>query len=96
MNKTNLIFATAVLATLGGLSGCGTGQASVADQDEIRDATPVPVEVAQPSRADLSATYAATATITSSATLRAVSWWSDQSSPTVPPVRSPAMLVLRM
>jgi len=65
MNKTNLIFATAVLATFGALSGCGIGQASVADQDEIRDATPVPVEVTTPFRSDVYATYHATATISS-------------------------------
>jgi len=49
------------------LTGCGTGEASVTDKETILAATPVPVEVAQPSRADIYATYAATATITSDA-----------------------------
>lgn len=47
------------------LAGCGTGQASVTDEASIQAAVPVPVEVAQPFRADIFATYAATATISS-------------------------------
>ncbi len=53
----------AVLALLlsGILSGCGVGEASVA---EVDDATlPIPVEVTHPERADLYATYESTATI---------------------------------
>ena len=65
MNKTNLIFAVAVLAASGVLSGCGTGEASVADENEAANATPVPVEIATPARADVYATYRATATISS-------------------------------
>ena len=49
------------------LTGCGTGEASVTDQESIKAAIPVPVEVAQPFRADIFAKYAATATITSDA-----------------------------
>jgi membrane fusion protein (multidrug efflux system) len=49
------------------LSGCGTGEASVASEAEIRSATPVPVEVAVPERVDIFATYRATSTITSDA-----------------------------
>ena len=49
------------------LSGCGTGQASVASNEEIEAATPVPVAIAQPTRADVYATYEATATIASDA-----------------------------
>jgi membrane fusion protein (multidrug efflux system) len=54
-----------MLALAATLAGCGVGEASVSDAETIQAATPVPVEVAQPFRADLSATYAATATITS-------------------------------
>ncbi|MDX1515438.1 MAG: efflux RND transporter periplasmic adaptor subunit [Woeseiaceae bacterium] len=46
--------------TMAVLAGCGTGQASVSDAPE---ATPVPVDVTYPRRADLSATYEATTTI---------------------------------
>jgi len=49
------------------LTGCGIGEASVTDKETIEAALPVPVEVTQPSRADIYATYAATATITSDA-----------------------------
>ena len=59
---TSIIVLLALAATL---TGCGVGNASVSDADAVQAATPVPVEVAQPFRADLSATYAATATITS-------------------------------
>jgi membrane fusion protein (multidrug efflux system) len=59
---TSIIVMLALAATF---AGCGVGEASVSDADAVQAATPVPVEVAQPSRADLSATYAATATITS-------------------------------
>jgi membrane fusion protein (multidrug efflux system) len=49
------------------LSGCGTGEASVATNEEIQSATPVPVSTAMPTRADIFATYEATTTITSDA-----------------------------
>lgn len=49
------------------LSGCGTGEASVASNEEIGAATPVPVEIAIPARADIFATYDATTTIASDA-----------------------------
>ena len=49
------------------LSGCGTGEASVASSAEVRAAMPVPVEVALPRRADIYATYDATSTIASDA-----------------------------
>ena len=53
----------AVLALLlsGILSGCGVGEASVADVDEAT--LPIPVEVTRPERADLYSTYESTATI---------------------------------
>ncbi len=67
MKKTTAIIATLTLAGATVLSGCGVGQASVADEEAIQAATPVPVEVANPFRADIFATYNATATITSDA-----------------------------
>lgn len=45
------------------LSGCGVGEASVADVSEA--ALPIPVEVARPERLDIYATYESTATIES-------------------------------
>ncbi len=67
MKTTKPIITT--LAILGSslLTGCGVGEASVSDQEAIQAATPVPVEVAQPFRTDIYATYAASATITSDA-----------------------------
>jgi membrane fusion protein (multidrug efflux system) len=59
---TSIIVLLALAATL---TGCGVGEASVSDAEAVQAATPVPVEVAQPFRADLRATYSATATITS-------------------------------
>ena len=59
---TSIIVLLALAATL---AGCGVGEASVSDADAELAATPVPVEVAQPFRADLRATYSATATIAS-------------------------------
>ena len=61
------IFAVLALAATAQLSGCGVGEASVADADAIQAATPVPVQVAQPFREDMFATYSATATIASDA-----------------------------
>ena len=64
--KTPLIAALA-LSSIAALPGCGVGEASIADTDEIRAATPVPVEVTVPVRADIFATYHATTTISSDA-----------------------------
>lgn len=61
------VLTTLTLASLATLSGCGTGQASVNDAETVQAATPVPVEVAQPHRLDIYATYDATATISSDA-----------------------------
>lgn len=49
------------------ISGCGIGEASVVETDTLQAATPVPVETATPYRADIYATYAATASISSDA-----------------------------
>lgn len=54
------------------LAGCDAGVAGVTDKETIQAAIPVPVEVAQPTRADIYATYAATATISSDADAPAV------------------------
>jgi len=67
MRTTNKFAAGLAAISLAALSACGTGQASVADKEEIQAATPVPVEVASPYRLDIYATYDATATITSDA-----------------------------
>ncbi len=60
INQTLSILAIAALPVL---SGCGTGEASVVAADETDKATPVPVEVSVPARADIYATYHATTTI---------------------------------
>jgi len=67
MKAITPIIATLTLTGYALLSGCGVGAASVTEKDSPEAATPVPVEVAQPSRADIYATYAATATISSDA-----------------------------
>jgi membrane fusion protein (multidrug efflux system) len=67
MRATTTIIAVLTLAGSALLAGCGTGEASVTDKEAIEAATPVPVEVAQPFREDIYATYTATATITSDA-----------------------------
>ena len=67
MKATTTIIATLSLTASALLSGCGTGEAAVSSEESILAATPVPVEVAQPFRTDIFATYEATATITSDA-----------------------------
>ncbi len=67
MSKTTTIIATLALLSSAMLTGCGVGQASVTEDETVQAATPVPVEVAQPFRADIFATYDATATISSDA-----------------------------
>ena len=66
------INAVVALAATAHLAGCGIGEASVADADAIQAATPVPVQVVQPFREDIFATYSATATISSDADAPAV------------------------
>ncbi|MDX1506713.1 MAG: efflux RND transporter periplasmic adaptor subunit [Woeseiaceae bacterium] len=60
-SKINLLLAVLALPPL--LHGCGVGEASVVDAAGTRAETPLPVEVAYPTREDIFATYAATATI---------------------------------
>ena len=67
MKATNLIIAALTLSSIATIPGCGVGEASVAGTEGVRAATPVPVQVTFPVRADIYATYHATATITSDA-----------------------------
>jgi len=67
MNAIRPTIAALALSSIAVLPGCGTGEASNTDAEEIRAATPVPVEVAIPARADIYATYHATTTIASDA-----------------------------
>ena len=67
MKTNNLIIAALALSSIVTLPGCGIGQASVADNAEVRAAMPVPVEVTFPVRVDIYATYHATTTIASDA-----------------------------
>lgn len=72
MKAITPIVATLTLTGSALLAGCGIGEASVTDKETVQAAAPVPVEVAQPYRTDIYATYAATATITSDADAPAV------------------------
>ncbi len=65
MKVTNPLLAVLAIAATAAIPGCGTGEASQADADDVSAATPVPVEVALPERADIFATYLATTTIES-------------------------------
>ncbi|MDJ0907395.1 MAG: hypothetical protein QNI96_15365, partial [Woeseiaceae bacterium] len=65
MKASTPLLATLTLTGFAVISGCGTGQASVTDDAEVRAATPVPVETAAPVRDDIFATYHATSTIES-------------------------------
>ncbi len=56
-----------LLALAAFVSGCGTGRADVSGNTAVEAATPVPVEVARPMRADVLATYDVTATLNSDA-----------------------------
>jgi membrane fusion protein (multidrug efflux system) len=67
MKASNPFLAVLALAGTAALPGCGTGEASFTNAAEVRAATPVPVEIAAPVRADIYATYHATATIESDA-----------------------------
>lgn len=67
MKTLNPIPATILVLTSALISGCGTGEASVPDADAMEASTPVAVETAMPSRSDINATYAASASISSDA-----------------------------
>jgi membrane fusion protein (multidrug efflux system) len=63
ITKTGIAAFTSLFAVA--LSGCGVGEAKVADLVEQNSATPLPVEVSLPGRADIYATYATTSTLES-------------------------------
>lgn len=65
MKASNPILAVLALIGTVAIPGCGTGEASVTTAAEVRAATPVPVEITAPVRADIFATYHATSTIES-------------------------------
>lgn len=68
MNTNTRITATIIaLATSLLISGCGVGEASVADTEGTQAVTRVPVEVVRPYYSDIYATYATSATIASDA-----------------------------
>ncbi len=67
MNRFKPLISLLPIAAAALLSACGVGEASAPDQAAINDATPVPVETSRPYRSDVSATYEATAAITSDA-----------------------------
>jgi membrane fusion protein (multidrug efflux system) len=65
MKASKLMIAALAMSATAVLTGCGTGEASSTNANEVRAATPVPVEVTYPVRADIFATYDATSTISS-------------------------------
>ncbi|MGB5471114.1 MAG: efflux RND transporter periplasmic adaptor subunit [Woeseiaceae bacterium] len=67
MNITTPIITALAIAGTATLAACGVGEAGVSDQDILQATTPVPVEIAQPYRQDIRASYEATATLTSDA-----------------------------
>lgn len=67
MKSLTSITLLVVLALAVFVSGCGVGRANVSDAAAIEAATPVPVAVSHPLRADVYATYNVTATVTSEA-----------------------------
>ncbi len=67
MKATRPIIATLALLLPAWLTGCGVSDASLTSEEMVQAATPVPVEVTQPFREDIYATYDATASITSDA-----------------------------
>lgn len=63
IRKTGIAAFTSLFAIA--LSGCGVGEAKVVGLVEQNSATPLPVEVSLPARADIYATYATTSTLES-------------------------------
>ena len=64
--KKIALAALAATATLG-VTACGVGQAKISANDDQAAATPLPVEVSSPTKADIFATYHTATTITSDA-----------------------------
>lgn len=67
MNTLRPVISVLAIASMIFLTGCGVGQASVADNAVVEAPTPVPVETTTPYRSDIYATYEATAAISSDA-----------------------------
>ena len=67
MDITTPTITALAIAGMATLAACGVGEAGVSDQDVLQATTPVPVEIAQPYRQDIRASYEATATLTSDA-----------------------------
>jgi membrane fusion protein (multidrug efflux system) len=67
LNRFPLAIASLTLIGTAVLSGCGVGEASIADDSTLQAATPVPVETTTAFRSDIYATYAASASISSDA-----------------------------
>ncbi|MFQ6004566.1 MAG: efflux RND transporter periplasmic adaptor subunit [Woeseia sp.] len=65
MNLKRLGLLAIVTSSAASLSACGVGQAKVTDQAETAAATPLPVAVSLPQKADIFAMYHSTTTITS-------------------------------
>ena len=72
MANTRMIITVLAIASSATISGCGTGEASLPDASTLQAESPVPVEVAQPYRMDLYASYVASATMASDADAPAV------------------------
>jgi membrane fusion protein (multidrug efflux system) len=64
MRLENIVITVLAAAAALQLGACGVGQASVTTADQQEPATPLPVEVSSPVKADVFATYRTTATIT--------------------------------
>ncbi len=67
MNIPTPIILALAIASMTILAACGSSEAGVAEQGTLETTTPVPVEIAQPYRQDIYASYEATATLTSDA-----------------------------
>ena len=67
MKALKPVIVVLALSSIAALPGCGVGEASSSSAQEVRAATPVPVEVTYPIRDDIFATYRATTTIASDA-----------------------------
>lgn len=67
MNITTPVISALAIAGMATLAACGAGETRVADPDARQATTPVPVEVTQPYREDIHASYEATAVLSSDA-----------------------------
>jgi membrane fusion protein (multidrug efflux system) len=67
MNLTKIALAAVAATTALAVTACGVGEAKIASTNDEAAATPLPVEVSSPIKADIFATYHTTTTITSDA-----------------------------